>query len=165
MLQFYFLSVLLNVVAGFVLIYASSNVKKPSVVGGGYSFDDDLSDSLDSAAAPYGDSEGGVGSDKPFSAFLNDKIFRLVLGIVCVFIGLIKLVYTVQNDVAFVGDFVPALAGLSGGSCLLVGYFLSAGISVPDFFESFFVSGKKFVGIFCIVAGVLHFIFPRVLFL
>ena len=164
MLQFYFLSVLLNVVAGFVLIYASSNVKKPAF-GSDYSFDDDLSNPSTSDDSPYDSSFGGIESDKPFSAFLNDKIFRLVLGIVCVFIGLIKLVYTVQNDVALIGDLIPALAGLSGGSCLLVGYFLSAGISVPDFLENFFMSGKKFVGIFCIVAGLLHFIFPRVLFL
>ena len=164
MLQFYFLSVLLNVVVGFVLVYASSNVKKARY-GDDYLYEGDVVSESSSPIASFDDSVDGADSGNPFSAFLNDRIFRLVLGVVCFFIGLIKLAYTVQNDVAFVGDFVPALAGLSGGSCLLVGYFLSAGVDVPDFLESFFVNGKKFVGIFCIVAGVLHFIFPRVLFL
>ena len=163
MLQFYFLSVLLNVVVGFVLIYALSARK--AKYGDDYLYEGEIvSEGNSSSYDSFNDSADSF-SDKPFSAFLNDKIFRMVLGIICAFVGLIKFAYTVQNDVAFVGDLLPALAGLSGGSCLLVGYFLSAGADVPEVVENVFVNGKKFIGIFCVVAGVLHFIFPRVIIL
>ena len=41
----------------------------------------------------------------------------------------------------------------------------SVGLKLPEPLTRVFVGGRKYIGIFCVIAGVLHFIFPRVLFL
>jgi chromate transport protein ChrA len=38
-------------------------------------------------------------------------------------------------------------------------------VALPNFVEIVFVQGAKYVGIICIVIGVLHFVLPRVIFL
>ncbi|MBQ0052107.1 MAG: hypothetical protein KBT11_08605 [Treponema sp.] len=135
MLQFYFLSILLNVVTGFVFLYASEE-----------------------------NSENGIAS----LPILSDKTFRLVLGILMALTGLLKLLSPIQYDIAFIGDLIPALAGLAGGASLLVEWYeekSSVSLPLPEIIQTAFVEGRKYLGIFCIASGVLHFVFPRVLFL
>ena len=155
MLQFYFLSVLLNIVSGLILVYVSRRASADDLGGFG-------DEPADGGASPAG-KDGGA-----FVAFVNDTVFRLVLGAVTAFVGLVKLAYTVQNDLPLVGDLVPAVAGLLGGASLLIDYFCArsgGSLVLPDALASVFVGGKKAIGLACIAAGVLHFIFPRVLFL
>lgn len=94
--------------------------------------------------------------------------FRLVVAILSGLVGILKLLSTIQNDVPVIGDLIPALAGLAACFALLVEYYIQKStteVKLPSVLNTVFISGRKYLGIFCIIAGVLHFIFPRVLFL
>jgi len=135
MLQFYLLSVVMNALAGYILI--------------------------------TGD-EGGVLEFK--SGFsLKDEVFRLVVGILSVLIGLLKLLSVTEGDVPVVGDLFPALTGFLSGFILIFEYYRShTTLEVPERAEKFdrlLVANKKIIGIAAIIAAVLHFLFPKVLLL
>ena len=74
MLQFYFLSILLNLVTGIILVYGKN---------------------LISGESPESKARGILGEN----AFFDDKNFRLVLGILTVFVGIMKLLSVVRTDV------------------------------------------------------------------
>jgi len=138
-MQLWFLSVLLNVLAGLVLIFSVSNPETSTEAADGF------------ASAP---------------AFFENKTFRLVLGILSVLAGVIKLGIT-QSHVPFLGDLLPALAGIAAGAALLVEYYshsTSLSIELPDFLRLICIDEKKYLGIVCIVVAVLHFVFPKILF-
>lgn len=167
MLQFYFLSVLLNIVSGLIFLYPAKNFD--DALSSGNPDDDifsDLSDSDDVNSAS--DSSKAKKSKILEIPFLEDSSFRLVLGILMVLTGLMKLLSPIQYDVPVVGDLIPALAGLAGGFSILLEWYRNkstVGVNLPGVIDKIFVEGRKYLGIFCIAAGVLHFIFPRVLFL
>ncbi len=166
MLQFYFLSILLNVLAGLVLVYATDFTQQ---AGGEERAD--LGENLDPEAvktdAPT-DDEPHTSSHLFKGAFLDDMTFRLVLGIISVLAGLMKLLSPVQDDMKVIGDLVPAFAGLAAGAALLLEYYAvhnSLEAAFPALVQKVFFEGRKYIGVFCIIAGLMHFIFPRVLFL
>ena len=147
MLQFYALSVLLNVLIGLVLLYAKNYSKESAE-------DDD--DSLPDDAFSDDESSSDAG-------FLDNPTFRLVVGILSLFVGLLKILSPVS--VAVIGDIIPAVAGLMGGFVLLFEYYISSSSlesSLPDIFTKIAVHGRRYVGIVCIAAGLLHFICPSV---
>ncbi|WP_428768363.1 hypothetical protein V1L52_07370 [Treponema sp. HNW] len=138
MLQFYLLSVLFNAASGLILVFAESDPR----------------DAAETGAAGL--------------SFFETKNFRLVAGILTAVTGIMKLLSVVQGDLPVLGDLIPALAGIIGGACLLYEYYKGASsvpVSLPGVLENIFVAGRKYVGVFCIAAAALHFIFPRVLFL
>ena len=98
MLQFYFLSILLNLLVGLLLVFSDS--------GGGEEsdLDDVINDSFQNR----------------FLAVFDNRNFRLIVGILCVLVGLMKLLSVTQGDVPVVGDLLPALAGIAGGFCVLL---------------------------------------------
>lgn len=167
MLQFYFLSVLLNIVSGLVFLYPQKDSDGAlSSENPDDNLFSDLSDSDDENSAS--DSSKAKKSKFLEIPFLEDPSFRLVLGILMVLTGLMKLLSPIQYDVPVVGDLVPALAGLAGGFAVLLDWYKSKSsvdVNLPGIIDKIFVEGRKYLGIFCIAAGVLHFIFPRVLFL
>lgn len=121
MAQFYFLSVLLNILAGLVLVYGKSLVQKKneiSVSG------DDLFDTAESDGAENATTKDSVAYDAIHGTFEN-RTFRLVVGILAVFVGIMKILSVFRNDIPVIGDLVPALAGLAGGAALLVEYYVS----------------------------------------
>lgn len=170
MLQFYFLAVLLNVIAGLIFIYSES---ADSLEGFGASSEDASFDVSDSGET------GETGADEPKKAadsgfkslavsFLGDKTLQLVVGILSFLTGLMKLLSPIQYDIAIIGDLVPALAGIAAGAVLLLDWYQERSDSelpLPDAILTMYTSGRKYLGIFCVIAAVLHFIFPRVLFL
>jgi hypothetical protein len=136
MIQFYFLSILLNAAGGFVLF---SN-------GGGKE-------------------TNTVNDEIQFS--LRSETFRLVLGVLCALMGLLKLLSPVQGDIPVIGDLVPAAAGLAAGFILLLDYYHGR-----SFFEdgdggikTIITVNRRWIGLAVIAAAVLHFIFPAVLLL
>ncbi len=168
MLQFYFLSVLLNVVTGFILVYSAT---KTPLRENPLDEDDFYSEIEKDDDDPFSDSD----DEKPlkkkaqdaFSVFISEPIFLLVLGMVSFFVGIIKFAYT-QDGVPFIGDFLTALAGVVSGICLILSWLDTRddlGIVLPSFFDIFLGDVRKFIGFFCIAAGVIHFIVPRLLFL
>ena len=192
MLQFYFLSILLNLVAGLIFIYVVKGEGEASLV---LSDPDDpfAGDGLSSSASDSADfnpetddldlnldGENGAEAEKPGSPassgglkalaipFLGDKTLQLVVGILSALTGLMKLLSPIQYDIAIIGDLVPSLAGLAAGAVLLLDWYQERSdveLSLPENLQNIYEGGRKYLGIFCIIAAVLHFIFPRVLFL
>ncbi|MCR5724289.1 MAG: hypothetical protein K6G80_04290 [Treponema sp.] len=173
MLQFYFLSILLNVLAGLVLVYASDFTKKASSlttdITPNEGESEEPSESDEETVSDEGDSEGSSRAEAMFKgAFLDDMTFRMVLGIISVLGGIMKLLSPVKDDIPVIGDLIPALAGIAAGAALLLEYYAvrnSLEEAFPVFIQRIFFEGRKYIGVFCIIAGLMHFIFPRVLFL
>lgn len=173
MIQFYFLSILLNLLAGLIFIYAVKDSNQSSVV---------LSDSDDpfaqTSASDDFDSNGSFSDVKPETEkselkslavpFLGDKTLQLVVGILSALTGLMKLLSPIQFDIPVVGDLIPALAGLVSGAVLLLDWYQTQSgleLPLPAAIQNVYTNGRKYLGIFCVIAATLHFIFPRVLFL
>lgn len=94
----------------------------------------------------------------------QNKQIRLVIGIFAFITGFLKLFIIVQPDIIIFGDLLPAVAGITGGANILIDYYreyTTVDISLNGFFEKLFIRGKKYVGIFCILFALLHFLFPR----
>ena len=180
MIQFYFLSVLLNLLSGLIFIYVLKGEGETNIV---LSDSDDPFKQDDTSAAtddfdfnPDGanastentSSNSGDGLRSLAAPFLSDKTFQLVIGILSVLTGLMKLLSPIEYDVPIVGDLVPSLAGLISGAFLLLDWYQDhSGIELPlpEAIQNFYTGGRKYLGIFCVIAASLHFIFPRVLFL
>ncbi|MCI1208056.1 MAG: hypothetical protein LKF96_01245 [Treponema sp.] len=157
MLQFYFLSILLNLLCGLSLLYGEDFT--PEALRLHRKSENPVVEKVD---------KGSVKSLFKNSRVFSDKSFRLVLGVLSCLTGLMKLLSVIRNDVPVVGDLIPALAGLIGGSCLLIEYYLMSATvetALPSWIKKIFIDNRKNIGIICIVAAVLHFIFPTVLFL
>ncbi len=167
MLQFYFLSILLNGLAGLVFIYTQKK-QFPDSAPSDSSLDADAFESA-SAENPDSFSESSDPSKGILSlSFLDDSVFRLVVGILSGLVGILKLLSPIQYDIPVIGDLIPAVAGMAACGSLLVEYYQNNSdieLHLPSGITEFFTEGKKYLGIFCLIAGVLHFIFPRVLFL
>ncbi len=137
MLQFYFLSVLLNALTGFMLLFVESDEPDAVIEG-------------------------------KLPAAMRDETFRLVLGILTCITGFFKLLTAVRGDIPVIGDLVPAFAGLIGGFTLLYDFYRRRSTvdeeSLPPVVQKI-VNGRKYVGISALLAAVLHFLFPTVLFL
>lgn len=138
MLQFYFLSVLLNCLAGLILVLNKSS-----------------------------QTESNKLIEKAPELFSN-KTFRLVIGILCCFTALIKLLSSFPGAIPIIGDLIPSVAGVLGGVALLVDYYLAQSPSETKLdpkLEIIFVNNKKYIGILCILSALLHFLFPKVILL
>ena len=136
MVQIYFLSIVLNGLVGFILIYGAAK-----------------EDSADETNAQFFFTSGG---------------FRLILGIISVVVGILKFLSPMKTLI--LGDLVPALAGLVAGFVLVFGFYRERTSRTGDEgrFGSFgetLLCHKKAVGVGLLVCAVLHFLFPRALFL
>ncbi len=136
MLQFYFLSIVTNVLGGFAL-----------------SFD------------TIGDRFTGLSS---LGELFEKNRTRMILGIIAIVFGVFKLLSVTKGDIPVVGDLIPALSGIAIGITLTVeSYKQRSDVTTPavERIDNVFVRNKSLIGIIGIVVGVLHFLFPTVLFL
>ena len=149
MLQFYFLSVALNIMTGLILVYGTD-----------FSHGENLSSEDDFDAEADSDARSG-------SLFFNNPSFRLVISILAALTGILKLAATVhiKDDVSIFGDFFCVIAGIAGGLALFFDWRTSRGETEDNFLAAIFTKNRKFIGYFCIAAGFLHFVLPRVIFL
>lgn len=93
---------------------------------------------------------------------LQDKVFRIVIGVITGVTGVIKLFVVVKTSVVILGDFIPAIAGIAGGITL---FLQGDNEKMPEWFNKIFVTNKFIVGIVCLAAALLHFVFPGAMFL
>jgi hypothetical protein len=141
MVQFYFLSILLNALAGFFLV---SGFMNDAGKGEGYS------------------------GNPHIPAFLKNDSLRLVLGVLCMVMGLLKILSSTQGDIPVIGDFFPAIAGLTAGFVLVFDFYRNRSTleeDRPAGFGRFLLSHKRTVGFVSIASAALHFLFPSVLLL
>ncbi len=156
--QFYCLSVVMNVITALILMY-------------GIDFTKEQADSLPVPAEKKSSRRKTSNEKKEVSLdcnLLNKKSFRLIVGIVAVVVGLMK-VLSVFKGIPIIGDLLPAVAGLAGGASILLEYY-SCSTSSDDFeladnVRAVFIDSRKYIGVLCIVAAVLHFVFPGALLL
>ena len=160
MLQFYFLSVLLNILVGLVLFF---NDKEKSI-------SDDLTVLEDDEKSKEASVSSKNSLFKKFfgkGSYTDDEMFYLVIGCLSIFTAIIKLLSAVSG-IAFLGDFFPALAGFAGGASVLIMYFQqrsTVSLEMNSTLEFILLESRKFVVIFCLAAGIIQFIVPGVLFL
>lgn len=139
MIQFYLLSVILNISGGYSLV-AKKNESEQQVLRGLY-------------------------------LVLSDAGVRLALGILSIAVGMLKLLFALRGDTPVIGDFLPAISGIIVGSTLLMERY--GGEAKPDMkkvnfiqkVEKSLLSYKEAIGYVGIMAGIIHFLFPMVLFL
>ncbi|HWR10884.1 MAG TPA: hypothetical protein VN445_03590 [Rectinemataceae bacterium] len=140
MIQFYFLSVILNLLCGYALALRQPGPTESPIAQGA-------------------------------RLILSDRGLRLSLAVLSVAIGALKLLFALRGDIPIIGDFLPAIAGIVVGAALLMELsddahlpFMKAG-TIGAGIEKVLVSYKVAIGYAGIIAGIIHFLFPMVLFL
>ena len=153
--QFYCLSVVLNIVAGLILVYGLDLTKQPGEIV---------------PTEIEGENKKLIpGRKLPKNlSGLNGRGLRFIIGICATLVGLIKF-FSAYRGIAILGDLIPSVAGLAAGISILIEYY-AANITDDDFelsdkIESLFVKPRKYIGVFCLLAALLHFLFPRAIFL
>ena len=153
MLQFYFLSVLLNILVGLVLFFGDASSSE----------DSDLLEETETDARKQTFFLRFFGK----GSFTDEAMFYLVVGGLSVFVGFIKLLSAV-NGPAFFGDLFPSVAGFLGGIAVLILYFekkSSVSLELNHVFNLILIESRKYLGLGCIAVALMHFVLPGVLFL
>lgn len=142
MIQFYFLSVLVNACAGCVLFFGFPREGEASSGG-----------------------EGGGLRESLFPPFARNETFRFALGIAAVAVGVLKLLSPIKDDVPFFGDIFPAVAGMLAGFALMYEHVrmkdVSEKVGRNEYIKKL-LDYKTYIGIVAMVAAALHFLFPAV---
>ena len=140
MIQLYFLSILCNGLSGYILF--------------------------------AGNEDGAV--EKGLRSPINNPTFHLVLGILSAVTGVLKLLSPTMDGIPILGDLVPAAAGVTAGLLMIFGIYRRDTSSDTDTIES---SGtfdrlganllrfRKSVGLGLMACALVHFLFPKALFL
>lgn len=109
----------------------------------------------------------------PFAATMKEAVeekqaWRVIFVILVLFTGLFKILSVTKGDVPVVGDLLPALSLILIGISLLSGFIAdkSETEETPVHkINSVLVPNSHIIGVSSIVVGILHFLFPSVLFL
>ncbi len=187
MLQFYFLSIILNFFTGMVLLYANDNIpsrytkiEKKEIVEVELSestTEENVSEKttkeepspVKKTKTKLKKQPGKHNSVQTFfllNKFINDRSFRLLLGVLTFFTGIMKLLSTSGKSLPVIGDLFPAIAGLFGGFAVLLEYYFmstTTDAELPDWIVLIFIKNKRLIGMLCIAVAVLHFVFPTII--
>ncbi len=151
----------MNVMTGLVLVYGRNLIEQAGMADENLDFAENNSGSLDDT-----DSAGSSHKNIPF---YDTYGFRLVLCVLTGLTGLMKLVATVHvlDEVSPFADLFSVLAGIMGCFALFIEYHFARNEDgeVPGLLHTLFVENRNLIGYFCIFAGIVHFVFPRVMFL
>jgi hypothetical protein len=137
MIQFYFLAVLLNVFGGLLLYSTADQDRLPlfRTVNEGLS---------------------------------NNQSWRVIYIILAAVVAIFKILSVTRGDVLIVGDLLPALSLLVIGFDQFLEYYRDKSTVEEGGMQrlaALFQQNKRMLGIAAMVIGVVHFLFPRVLFL
>jgi hypothetical protein len=137
MVQFYLLAVILNILGGLILAAPLLQEKIPML-------------------------------EKLHEGLRINIASRMVFILISLVVGIFKILSVTKGDVAVVGDLLPALSLLLMAGVFFLDYYKEQsdiGFSFIDKLQRIFVDNKSAIGIILVVIGLLHFLFPRVLFL
>jgi hypothetical protein len=141
MIQLYFLSILCNGLCGYILFAGNEGEE----------------------------SEDSINKNIHFS--LNTPTFHLVLGILCAVTGVLKLLSPTLDGFLILGDLIPSAAGIIAGIILIFGIYrqdISTAPENPGALDRFGISLLRFrkaIGLGLIIVAILHFLFPKAIFL
>ncbi len=137
MVQFYFLAVCLNIIGGMILAAPSFEEKFPFLLN-------------------------------MKQALVEKQPGRVIFVLLLLITGLFKILSVTKGDIPVVGDLLPALS-LFLLACTLIVDFLAEKSSVEGTMvhslEGILVKNGRIIGVSAVIIGILHFIFPGVLFL
>lgn len=153
MVQFYFLSIMLNIFVGVILFSAASN--------------NDLDDEDLLEEKPSKNKRKAVKEAIKNDSIFTNETFCLICGIVCVVVSILKLFFVFHTGakdcrIPVIGDLLPALAGIIGGATVVLNYYSKsfADHDLPDFVDAILFRNKKYIGCACVAVAVIHFIVP-----
>lgn len=137
MVQFYLLAVILNILGGLILAAPLFQEKFPML-------------------------------ENLHEALRINIASRMIFIILSIAVGVFKILSVTRGDVAVVGDLLPALSLILMAGVFFLDYYkeqAEVGSTFIDKLQRIFVDNKSSVGIVLVIIGLLHFLFPRVLFL
>ncbi len=137
MVQFYLLAVILNILGGLILASPLLQEKIPML-------------------------------ENLHEALRINIASRMIFILLAIAVGIFKILSVTKGDVAVVGDLIPALSLLLMAGVFFLDYYKEqseVGSSFINTLQRIFVDNKSTVGIILVIIGLLHFLFPRVLFL
>jgi hypothetical protein len=154
MAQFYFLSILLNVIAGLILFYGKDFTReKLSEEDETLAIDDDtLSE------------KGAFFRDLGFDSLS----FRFVIGVLSLFVAVMKILSPFKGSIPVLGDLLPVLSGIIAGFTLILENYVSkasSDIYLSEPVQKIFIDSRSIIGIACFAAAFFHFMFPQVILL
>jgi len=97
---------------------------------------------------------------------INSPTFVLALGIMCSVTGVLKLLSPI--DLPIIGDLLPAAGSIIAGLILIFGIYrqnTSAKAGELDRLGVSLLAFRKPIGLVLFAVSILHFLFPRALFL
>lgn len=155
MIQFYVLSIMVNLFAGLYLCFSDEKNEDNEALA------------IDGDSSVEKQSGKKIGFKKFFfgpGSVTDDSLFLLVFGGLALFIAMVKMFSPVGGILVF-GDLLPVFAGICAGAALLLEYFNEGEeLNLPGILQLIFVDFKKILGIICVVVSIVHFIIPGVLF-
>ncbi|MBQ1832199.1 MAG: hypothetical protein II563_04305 [Treponema sp.] len=157
MVQFYCLSVVMNIFAGLILVYGVDLTKE------------DLG--LKTVPEPV-DSDSTevqtVQQSKKKRTFkgLNSRSIRFLIGLISVLVGFVKL-FSSYRGIVILGDLLPSVVGLAGGASILLEFYTvttsAEEFELNDKLKAIFIDSRKYIGVACFITALLHFIIPQVI--
>lgn len=152
MVQFYLLSILMNILIGIVLISSNNSTE----------LDIDKFDYDEKSSSKIHNMKNALEGD----SIITNETFALVCGAIGAIVGFVKLFFAYSrtgHGIPVIGDLLPAVAGLLGGGTILLEYYSKsfAEHDLPDIFETVFFNNKKYIGFVCMIIAIIHFIIPN----
>lgn len=103
-----------------------------------------------------------------YTDFMSNTVYRIVLALISLLIGIINLFPTYSGDIAVLGDLFPSLAGIVTGVLLITEYLSSRKnedesktVELAEKVEKFSGPYLTIVGVASVVIGILHAILPK----
>ena len=103
-----------------------------------------------------------------YTDFMGNAVYRIVLAVLSLLIGIINLFPTYSGDMAVLGELFPSLAGIVTGILLITEYISSRKSDAES--KTAELAGKvekisgpylTIVGIASVIIGILHAVIPR----
>lgn len=103
-----------------------------------------------------------------FSEKMENRKYRVILGSISVITGLFALLDNSADNIAIIGNLIPAVTAMAMGLILVVFYFFNDEDDSHRLVKSVKEISEKYgniLGIAGIIIGLIHFLIPSALFL
>lgn len=149
MAQFYFLSVLLNIICGLICVYAQG--ESDEYLG------EEFGEKPESKIPGVDKIHEGLSKESLFTS----PMFTLVSGALCFITGIVIL-FSPYKGSSVIGDLFPALSAIFGGAATLLSYLedQSEEFVAPEILDTILNANKLYIGIACLLFAILHFVAP-----